>query len=161
MNSAEFHETVLQLAVEDHELLSQFTTAIARMFVSKSKADAKKASQAITVLSNKAILKHFAYEEAKVFRPLLATQPKRKIANQVAKFQVEHKRLLKQLQQLDRLLKKYDLPADAGVLWKALMGFLNNFEDHANKEDAFFHFLLDEQPTRSIRRTRPVALLAK
>jgi len=143
MNVSRFHTAVLQLAVEDHEILSQFTKVISRMFSSKSRANAKKAAKAISVLTNKTIAKHFIYEEQKVFAPLLAERPKHTVVKLVKKFQAEHKTLLKQIKQLERILTNYDITSDANVLWKALIRFLDNFESHANKEDEFFHLLLD------------------
>ena len=158
MNTSDFQSTVLQLAVEDHEILSHFTKAISQMFGSQSKTDVKKAAKAIGLLTDKTILRHFNYEERKVFLPILADRPDRKTATRVGQFQDEHKFLLKQIQQLEHLLVKHGLPKDASMLWKALMRFLNNFEHHANKEDAFFHSLLDGTPARRSRTTaRPVA----
>ena len=158
MNASEFQSHVLQRAVEDHEIISQFTKAISRMFGSESEVGVKKAVQAIALLTNKEVVKHFTYEEAKVFAPLLASHPDRKTVKLVAKLQAEHKLLLKQIQHLNRTLKKHALPGDAGVLWQTLMRFLDTFEDHANKEDELFHCLLDGPPTvHPKRRARPAA----
>ena len=156
MNVSEFHSAVLQLAVEDHEIISKLTEAISRMFASKSEAGLKKAIQAITKLTNQKVLKHFAYEEAKVFAPLLADRPDRKTIKLVTVLEAEHKSLLQQIRRLERTLTTRSLPGQASVLWKALMRFLDKFEDHANKENEFFHFLLDGIPAK-----RPVKRLTK
>lgn len=152
MNASEFQSAVLQLAVEDHEIISQLTEAISRMFGSKSEAGLKKAIQSITRLTNQKILKHFAYEETKVFVPLLASRPGRKTVTLVAKLKAEHKSLLKQVQRLEGKFAKRTLPGEASLLWKELMRFLDKFEDHANTENEFFHFLLDGIPARAPKR---------
>ena len=157
MNPSEFQSAVLQLAVEDHEIISQLTEAISRMFGSKSEAGLKKAIKTITRLTNQKILKHFSYEETKVFVPLLASRPNRKTVILIAKLKAEHKSLLKQIQRLELTLHQRGLPGEANLLWKALMRFLDKFEDHANTENEFFHFLLDSTASPIKRRQRPAA----
>ena len=156
MKPSEFQSAVLQLAVEDHEIISQLTEAISRMFGSKSAAGLKKAIKSITRLTNQKIHKHFAYEETQVFVPLLASRPNRKTVILIAKLKAEHKSLLKQIHRLELTLQQRGLPVDANVLWKALMRFLDKFEDHANTENEFFHFLLDGTAT-PLKRRKPSA----
>ena len=156
MNVSGFHNDVLQLAVEEHEILSQYTKSVSRLFGTEPAASRKQAVQAIARLADKKILNHFAYEETNVFTPLLATRPGRKTVQLVATFQAEHKLLLRQIHQLERTLALHRLPGDAAAVWKAVMRFFDNFEDHASKEDELFHSLLDGHPVRRpVRRARP------
>ncbi len=161
MNPSEFQSAVLQLAVEDHEIISKLTEAISRMFSNKSEAGLKKAIQSITQLTNQKVRKHFTYEETEVFVPLLASRPNRKTVTLIAKLKSEHKSLLKQIHRLELTLQQRRFPGEANQLWKVLMRFLDKFEDHANTENEFFHFLLDETDSPPKRRPRTAARKAK
>lgn len=161
MKPSAFQSAVLQLAVEDHEIISKLTEAISRMFSRKSEAGLKKAIQSITQLTNQKVRKHFSYEETQVFVPLLASRPNRKTVTLITKLKAEHKSLLKQIHRVELTLQQRGLPGEANLLWKALMRFLDKFEDHANTENEFFHLLLDGTTHPTKRRRPPAARKTK
>ena len=144
MSANAFEPAVLQLAIEDHEIISQFIANISRMFGGKPAADAAGALQAMTLLVNKKMLNHFAYEEKHVFGPLLAARSSAKTSRLVGELQQEHQALLQQVRQLNETLAGAVRDGGVATTWQALMAFLTNLEEHASKEDELFHLLLEK-----------------
>jgi hemerythrin-like domain-containing protein len=156
MQSALSAET-LRLALDEHDILLQFTEEIRRLFDHGVAAEPTKAVGAMGLLLGTKIPEHFTREEENVFSPLQASHPDPVSAGIVVELTTEHQTLLKQVEELQQLLAQPDaVRLQENALWSKLVSFLTQLEKHAEKEDQLFHSLLgdDIPPSGQTVRSR-------
>ena len=134
---------LLERALADHALISQYTDSIGRMFGGGHAELVRAATETARQFLTKKLVQHFDYEEQQIFPALLQPTVSETVRRLVLEIQDEHESLLEEAQQLDKMLAAHEAGGDhEDSLRQAMLSFLQKLEKHSVKENELFPSML-------------------